>query len=133
MNVAASVIAALNMVSNAFFAVAFAPATWLPGWLSITLISAVLSVVLIVIFMYTANLSAFSRIVDTVTASLLAIFLFRDNIGVTMRSEVRLLASSVRLMWYSLPPVLIMTLPMIFVLVQMAALYHHIHNNYYPI
>ena len=123
MNAAASVIAALNTVSNAVFAVVFAPAAWLSGWLSLTLISAVLGVVIFVIFMYTANRSAFSRVVDTIMASILAVFLFRDNIKVTMRSEARLLASSVRLLWYSLFPVMVMSLPLIFVLAQMAALY----------
>ena len=123
MNAAASVIAALNTVSNALFALVFAPVDRLPGWLSITLISAVLGVVIFVIFMYTANRSAFSRVVDTIMASILAVFLFRDNIGVTMRSEARLLVCSVKLLWYSLFPVLIMSLPLIFVLAQMAALY----------
>jgi len=123
MNVVASVIAALNMVSNAVFSIAFAPAAWLSGWLSLTLISAVLGVIVFVIFMYTANRSAFSRVVDTIMASILAVFLFRDNIKVTMRSEARLLASSVRLLWYSLFPVMVMSLPLIFVLAQMGALY----------
>ena len=76
MNAAASVIAALNMVSNALFAIVFAPVGRLPGWLSITLISAVLGVLVFVIFMYTANRSAFSRVVDAITASILAVFLF---------------------------------------------------------
>jgi len=123
MNVAASVIAVLNTVFNAIFSVVFAPVVWLSGWLSLTLISAVLGVVIFVIFMLTANRRAFSRVVDTILASILAVFLFRDNIGVTMRSEVRLLASSVRLLWYSLFPVMVMSLPLVFILAQMAALY----------
>jgi len=123
MNAAASVIAALNTVSNALFTLVFAPVDRLPGWLSITLISAVLGVVIFVIFMYTANRRAFSAIVDAITASILAVFLFRDNIGVTMRSEARLLVCSVKLLWYSLFPVLIMSLPLMFVLAQMGAWY----------
>ena len=123
MNAAASVIAALNTVSNALFALVFAPVARLPGWLSITLISALLGVVIFVIFMYTANRSAFSRVVDAITASILAVFLFRDNIGVTMRSEARLLVCSVKLLWYSLFPVLIMSLPLVFVLAQMGMWY----------
>ena len=123
MNAVASVIAALNTVSNALFALVFAPVALLPGWLSITLISAVLGVVVFVIFMYTANRSAFSRVVDTIMASILAVFLFRDNIGVTMRSEARLLVCSVKLLWYSLFPVLIMSLPLVFVLAQMGMWY----------
>jgi hypothetical protein len=123
MSFLAAVFSALNTVSNAVFSVVFGPAAWLSGWLSLTLISAVLGVVVFIIFMYTANRAAFSRVVDTILASILAVFLFRDNIGVTMRSEARLLASSVRLLWYSLFPVMIMSLPLIFVLAQMAALY----------
>lgn len=123
MNAVASVIAALNTVSNALFGLVFAPVDRLPGWLSITLISAVLGVVIFVIFMYTANRSAFSRVVDTIMASILAVFLFRDNIRVTMRSEARLLVCSAKLLWYSLFPVLVMSLPLMFVLAQMGAWY----------
>lgn len=123
MNAVASVIAALNTVSNALFSAAFAPVAGMPGWLSITLISALLGVFVFVIFMYTANRNAFSRVVDTIMASILAVFLFRDNIRVTMRSEARLLACSVKLLWYSLFPVLIMSLPLAFVLAQMGAWY----------
>lgn len=123
MNAAASVIAALNTVSNALFAFVFAPVARLPGWLSLTLISAVLGVVIFIIFMYTANRSAFSRVVDTIMASILAVFLFRDNIAVTMRSEARLLVCSVKLLWYSLFPVFVMSLPLVFVLAQMGMWY----------
>ena len=123
MSLLTALFTALNAVSNAIFSVAFAPVALLPGWLSITLISAVLGVVVFFIFMLTANRSAFSRVVDTIMACILAVFLFRDNIGVTMRSEARLLVCSVKLLWYSLFPVLIMSLPLVFVLAQMAAWY----------
>jgi hypothetical protein len=124
MNAAASV-AALNTVSNALFAFAFAPVAVLPAWLSLTLISAVLGVFIFVIFMFTANRKAFSAVVDAITASILAVFLFRDNIRVTMRSEARLLMCSVKLLWYSLFPVLVMSVPLVFVLAQMAAWYQY--------
>jgi hypothetical protein len=112
-----------NTVANVFFAAVFAPVAMLPGWLSLTLISAVLGVVIFVIFMYTANRSAFSAIIDTIVASILAVFLFRDNIAVTMRSEGKLLVCSVKLLWYSLFPVLVMSMPLVFVLAQMAMWY----------
>ena len=38
-----------------------------------------LGVVIFVIFMYTANRSAFSRVVDTIMTSILVVFLFRDS------------------------------------------------------
>ncbi|MBM4311259.1 MAG: hypothetical protein FJ119_09995 [Deltaproteobacteria bacterium] len=125
MNAGASVVATLNTVSNALFAFAFAPVAVLPAWLSLTLISAVLGVVIFVIFMFTANRKAFSAVVDAIAASILAVFLFRDNIAVTMRSEARLLVCSVKLLWHSLFPVLVMSVPLIFVLAQMAAWYQY--------
>jgi len=125
MSAAASVIAALNAVSNVLFAAVFAPVAVLPAWLSITLISAALGVVILVIFMLTADRRAFSAVVDAIMAGILSVFLFRDNIGVTMRSEARLLACSVRLLWHSLLPVLVMSVPLVFVLAQMAAWYQY--------
>jgi len=125
MSAAASVIAGLNTVSNALCAFAFAPVAVLPAWLSLTLISAVLGVVIFIIFMLTANRKAFSVVVDAIAASILAVFLFRDNISVTMRSEARLLVCSVKLLWHSLFPVLVMSVPLMFVLAQMAAWYQY--------
>ena len=125
MSAAASVIAGLNTAANALCAFAFAPVAVLPAWLSLTLISAVLGVVIFVMFMFTANRKAFSAVIDKIAASILAVFLFRDNIRVTMRSEARLLACSVRLLWHSLVPVLIMSVPLVFVLAQMAAWYQY--------
>jgi len=125
MDAVAAAIAGLNTLSNAVFAVVFAPVAVLPGWLSITLISAVLGVVIFVIFMLTANRRAFSAVVDAIMASILAVFLFRDNMRVTMYSEARLLACSLRLLWHSLIPVLVMSIPLVFVLAQMAAWYQY--------
>lgn len=125
MSAVASFVAALNAVANALFGFVFAPVALLPGWLSITLISAVLGVVIFVIFMLTANRRAFSAVVDSIMAGILAVFLFRDNIGVTMRSEARLLVCSVRLLWHSLFPVFVMSVPLVFVLAQMAPWYQY--------
>jgi hypothetical protein len=42
-----------------------------------------------------------------------------------MRSEARLLVCSVQLLWHSLFPVLVMSVPLVFVLAQMAAWYQY--------
>jgi hypothetical protein len=115
----------VNVAANALFGVVFAPVANLPGWLSLTIISAVLGAVIFVIFTLTANRRAFARIIDDIKANILAVFLFKDSISVTMRCEARLLGCSGRLLWYSLFPVLVMSVPLILVLSQMAMWYQN--------
>lgn len=115
----------INSVSNYIGGIALAPLQRLPGWLSLAIISAVLGIILFIIFTLTANTKAFGKILDDIKANLLAVFLFRDNFHVTMKSEARLLACSGRLLWYSIFPVLVMSIPLSLVLAQMAAWYQN--------
>ncbi len=77
----------LNSVMNSVAGVFFAPVAVLPGWLSITIISAVLGVILLLIFKYTSNQKAIGSVRDEVNANLIAAWLFKDSISVTIKSQ----------------------------------------------
>jgi len=113
----------VNSAANTVCGLVFAPIAMVPGWLSITIISAVLGIPLFIIFKYTSNQRALTRTIDDIKASLLAVRLYRDNIAVTMKSEARLMLCSVKLFVYSLIPVLIMSIPLSLILAQMGLWY----------
>lgn len=113
----------LNSVANALGDVALAPIAWLPGWFSATLIAAVTGVLMLLAFKYTSNQAAIKRTRDGIKANLLALSLFKDNMGVSLKSQGRLLMGAGRLMTLSLVPILVMLIPMSLLLGQLALWY----------
>jgi len=113
----------LNIICNTLGAVLLAPLAHIPGWLSNTIISAVMGVVLLVLFKYTSNQKAIGRVRDGVKADMLALKLFKDELPVTFASQGRLFLGAFKLLFYSLCPLAVMILPVVFVLAQMGAWY----------
>lgn len=113
----------LNSVMNVVAGALFAPVAVLPGWLSITIISAVLGVLLLLIFKYTSNQKAIGSVRDEVNANLIAAWLFKDSIAVTIKSQVRVFVSSFKLLYYAVIPLLVMIIPVSLILAQMGLWY----------
>jgi uncharacterized membrane protein (DUF106 family) len=117
------VLAVLNPLCTVLGDAVYAILSPLPVWLGLTLISAVTGVVMLIAFRYTSNQQAIGRARDDITANLLALKLFKDEIGVTFRSQGRILGALGRLQWHMFRPVLIMLLPMLLLLGQMGVRY----------
>ena len=77
----------INIFTNAAADVLFAPITYLPGWLSNTIISAIVGVGLLIVFKYTSNQKAIGKVRDSIKANLLALKLFKDSISVTLKAQ----------------------------------------------
>lgn len=97
----------------------------LPIWLGLTLLSVAGGVVMLIAFRYTSNQAGIGRARDDISAHLLALKLFKENVRVTFRAQGRLLKALLRLQWHLLRPVLIMLLPMLLALAQMGVRYQH--------
>jgi hypothetical protein len=117
------VLAVLNPIGTVIADGVYAILSPLPVWLGLTLVSAVAGVVMLIAFRYTSNQKAIGRARDDITANLLALKLFKDEIGVTFRSQGRILGALARLQWHMFRPVLIMLLPMLLLLGQMGVRY----------
>ena len=113
----------VNVVTNAIGGFFLAPVASVPGWLSITVISAVLGVFLLVIFKYTSNQKAIGYVRDDIKANLLAVKLFKDSFSVTFRSQARVFCASFKLLFYSIVPMLVMIVPVILIMAQMSLWY----------
>lgn len=94
-----------------------------PGWLSKTIISAVIGILLLAVFKYISNQKAIGKVKDSIKANMLALKLFKDSIIVTFKIEAQLLKSAALLLMYSVKPVLVMIFPVILILAQLGLWY----------
>ena len=99
------------------------PITKLPGWLSITAISAVTGVFLLVVFKHTSNQKAIGHTRDKIKAHLLAMKLFKDFIPVVLKSQVKILVNAFLLLFHSLRPTAVMIIPFSLLLGQLGLWY----------
>jgi uncharacterized membrane protein (DUF106 family) len=113
----------LNAIVNPIARVVFAPIAILPGWLSATLVGIITGVLMLLAFKYTSNQVAIKKVRSEIKANLLAMTLFKDSVGVSLRSQFRILWAAVRLLGYSLVPILVMLVPMSLLLSQLALWY----------
>ena len=94
-----------------------------PGWLSNTIISAIVGVLLLVIFKYVSNQKEIGKVKDSIKANMLALKLFKESIVVTFKIEAQLFKSAALLLLYSVKPVLVMILPVLLILAQLSMWY----------
>ncbi len=95
------------------------PATGLVVW------SAVTGIIMTYIFGRTSNQRALRRTADDIRAQLLAVKLFKDDLFVTFQCQLRILRSAGLRVLHSLPPMLVMIVPLLFVLAQLAMRYEY--------
>ncbi|MGA2257498.1 MAG: hypothetical protein ABSG53_22795, partial [Thermoguttaceae bacterium] len=123
MNIPAQLVAWLNLAANALGKLLLAPIALLPGWLSMTLLSALLGLACLAVFKYTSNQRAMQRVRNDIQAQLLVLRLFPDSLRVTLRAEGRLLLGAVSLLRLAVVPMLVMIVPVSFLLAQLGLWY----------
>jgi hypothetical protein len=119
----AQIVAWLNLAANALGKPLLAFVGAMPGWLSATLISAPLGLVMLVVFKYTSNQRAIRWVRDDIKAHLLAVKLFPDSLGVTLRAQGRVLRGAVLLLVLAVVPMLVMIVPVSLLFGQMGLWY----------
>ena len=123
MNVLAQLVAWLNVAANALGKPLLAPIALLPGWLSITLVSALLGLACLIAFKYTSHQRAMQRVRDDIQAHLLVLKLFPDSLWVTLRAEGRVLRGAASLLVLAVVPMLVMIVPVSLLLGQLGLWY----------
>lgn len=117
-----AVVVALNAVATALGALLY-PIGWLPGWLSATLVGVLTGAAMLVAFKYTSNQRAIKRVRQSIRANLLAVKLFKDNIGLGLKSQARVFLGALRLLLLAVVPILAMIVPTVLLLGQLGAWY----------
>jgi len=83
-------VSVLNSVMNAIFGVVDVIFGWMPEWLGLTIISALLGVVLLLLFKWTSPQDTIAFVKNRLWGSLHEIRLFQDDLGVLTRAIGRL-------------------------------------------
>ena len=125
MNFFTRIVVWINAGTNAVGKFLLAYIAVLPGWLSIMIISAATGVILLVIFKYTSNQHAIERIRSDIKADMLTLKLFKDNICVILHAQGRMFKGALILLFYAVPPMLLMIVPIFLLLVQLGLWYQY--------
>ncbi len=99
-------------------------ATW-PPILALVLVSSIAGILMAVMYRFSSNQRALRRAADQSRAQVLAIKLFKDDLGTMFRSLGQLMRHTGRRLWHSLPPMLVMIVPFFLLLAQLARWYEH--------
>ena len=95
----------------------------LPRWFSLTLLSVLAGLVALLVVKYTSNQAAIARIKDDIKAHMLAIKLFKDDLGVMFGAQAQLIWAALRMQYRMLPPLVIMFVPFVLMAAQMGLRY----------
>ncbi|HMF14181.1 MAG TPA: hypothetical protein VKE94_17820 [Gemmataceae bacterium] len=125
MDLLTNLVAWLNAAANAIGGVLLAPVGALPGTLSATLVAIVSGVVLLLAFKYTSNQKAIKRVRADIKANLLALKLFKESARVALDAQGRILAGAFWLAVYAIVPILVMAVPVLLLITQLALWYQH--------
>ncbi len=113
----------LNAPANALGRFLLAPVAVLPGWLSITIVSALLGLVCLIVFKYTSPQRTLKRVRGDISAHLMVPWLFPDSLWVTLRAEGRVLRGAGLLLLLAVVPMLVLVIPVSLLLAQLGLWY----------
>ncbi len=115
--------AIVNRLMTLLFDVCFEPFARGPGWLSLTLFSVIASACGLLVYKYASNQSAIKRTKDRIKASILAIKLFRDDLGVIAGSLWRVCLCATVMLRHALLPLVMMIVPFVLAMAQLGLRY----------
>lgn len=114
---------AVNAVMNVLGNLLIGPFAGLPAWVALVFWSAVSGPLMALAFKYTSNQKALTRVTDRIRANMLAMKLFKDDLGVTFKCQVSLFKNIGLRLLHSLPPMLVLIAPFVLILSQFGAWY----------
>ncbi|RMF94266.1 MAG: hypothetical protein D6734_08190 [Candidatus Schekmanbacteria bacterium] len=108
---------------NGLFDLIFAPfKNMAPVW-GITVVSLITGVVMLIIFRYTSNQEGIKNTKEKIKGYLLEVRLFNHDLQQMLKSQKKILRTNLTYMRYSVTPMLVMIIPVIFILVQLDSRY----------
>ncbi len=115
---------AINRVMTVMFDWLLAP---LAAWPAVALIvvSVICGAGMLLAFRYASNQAALERAAAKSKASVMALRLFRDDLGVALRGQIEMFGAVGRRLWHSIPPMLVLVIPFVVIISQLALRYEH--------
>jgi uncharacterized membrane protein (DUF106 family) len=109
----------LNSVLNKVFDVLFLPVRGLSPWVAMVLVSLLTSFLMLLIFRHTSNQAGIRKEKNLIKAHLLELRLFKDNMGIQLRAQGRILLANFRYVAHNMKPMLVMIVPVLLILIQL--------------
>jgi hypothetical protein len=113
----------LNSLLGSLVAILFAPIEGWPPQVSLIVWSAATGVIMAWVFRHTSNQAALKKVADTIRAQLFAVKLFKDDVRVLFSCQAQLLKAVGARLLHSLPPLLVLIVPLTLLLTQLARWY----------
>ncbi|RJP74340.1 MAG: hypothetical protein C4532_02705 [Candidatus Abyssobacteria bacterium SURF_17] len=113
----------INTIITAFFDLILSPFSGLSPIWGLLVVSVLTGIVMVIIFKYTSNQSAIRETKDKISAYFMEIRLFKDDLGLMLDAQRRILRTNLRYMKYSVMPMLVMIVPVILILAQLGIRY----------
>jgi len=114
---------AVGKIMTTVFDVALSPFSNLPPIWGLLAVSILTGIVMVLIFKYTSNQSAIRSTKDRISAYFMEIRLFKDDLGLMLDAQKRILRTNLTYMKYSVVPMLVMIVPVVLILIQLGIRY----------
>jgi uncharacterized membrane protein (DUF106 family) len=108
-----------NSVLNKVFDVLFLPVRGLGPWAAMILVSLLTSFLMLLIFRHTSNQAGIKKEKNLIKAHLLELRLFKDNMGVQLKAQGRILLANFKYVGHNMRPMLVMIVPVLLILIQL--------------
>jgi hypothetical protein len=108
----------LNAAITRCFDLLFAPFAHANPWAGLVTVSALSGAVLLLIFRHTSNQRGLRAAKDRIVGDLLEVVLYRDELRVVLRAQLRVVRDNLRYLGHALVPLVFMVLPAAVLLLQ---------------
>jgi uncharacterized membrane protein (DUF106 family) len=109
----------VNTVLGKLFDLIFLPVRSFDPWVGMGLISLLTGLLMLFIYRWTSNQTGIREVKDKIKAHLLELRLYKDNMGVTMKAQGRILRANLRYLTLNFKPLVVMIVPLILILAQL--------------
>ena len=113
----------VNKIVTAIFDVVLSPLSGVAPIWGLLIVSAVTGVVMVAIFKYTSNQAGIKGAKDKISAYLMEIRLFKDDMRVMFSAQGKILRTNLTYMRYAVTPMLFMIAPVVLIIAQLAVRY----------
>jgi len=114
-----AVASALNTLFNLLFGLAYGTLKWFGPFWSLAAIACLAGVLMVWIFGKVSNQSAIERTRNRLSAELIGLRLFKDDLRVFFGIQFQVLAWTLKYLRYSIVPMLILMVPTVIILIQL--------------
>jgi hypothetical protein len=114
---------AINTALTGCFDLLLWPFAWAPVWLQLAVMAVPATAVMLVVFRFCSNQAALDAAKDKIKAYLLELWLYRDDLRVSLLAQGRLVLWNLRYLGHLLVPITVASVPIVLMLVQVEARY----------